>query len=160
MVTRSRDFFPVHRRRDGKYMEIFCFSSSRNSAHVMLDKQKIPLLAHICVSLFMWKIVEGGTGPTWWRKMMFSFESRAWNVLKYILNQWELATNSNFYWGTKCSFINYVFCLITPPLPLFMVSDGALSSMELKFLFWDNEAENCIRRRKILGNISNTILLL
>lgn len=136
-------FFPVH-RRDGKYTGIIFllsfflsyFSASlllRNSAHVMLDKQKVPLLVHICVSLFMWKFLLRGA-----LHEMFSFESRAWNdVLKCILNQWELATNSDSFQGIKFSFINYVFVSpLNPSLP----PNSPFPSLPLLSSNWNNFA--------------------
>lgn len=128
-------FFPVP-RRDGKCMEIFFLffiflffeNLNRNSAHVMLDKQKFSLLVRICVSLFMGKTVKGDT--TWFRKMMFCFEcfGRISEIIFWINGNWQRTPTSPEEWN----FHSLIMCalLLTPHVKTIFAPIGALSSMK------------------------------
>lgn len=105
IVTRSRDFFRSSsgRKIHGNifsFLYFFFFENLNwNSAHVKLDKQKFPLLAHICVSLFMGKLLWGDT--TGFRIIMFSFKRFRGNFLEIIFRinaNWQRMSTSPEEW--------------------------------------------------------------
>lgn len=164
MVTRSRDFFPfivVGTENTWKY-----FASLRRETRRMscwTNKKFLFLLIFVC-HFSCEKLLRGAQALHDDGKWCFRLRAEHgtfWNVF-WINENWQRIPTPT----EEQNVHSLIMFFVSPPLlplnslPPFMLSDGALSSMKLKILFWDNEAENCIRRRKILGNISNTILLL
>lgn len=114
------------------FIFLFFGNLNWNSAHVMLDKQKFPLLLHIFVSLFMGKTVKEDT--TWFRKMMFSFKccGRISEMIFWINGYWQRTPTPPEEWKFHSLIMSLSPLVHTPMWKQFLLPLGHWARWKLE----------------------------